>query len=208
MTTEGRFLVIDDSSMNRLILAAALEEQGHTVLVAADGREGMQMLRQEPIDVVLLDIEMPEMDGYEVLAEIKADPALRDLPVIVISAIGGTASVVRCVEMGATDYLPKPFDPTLLEARIKSSLAARRLRELESHVLEQVGIVVDAASALEAGTFDPSSLESVGARDDALGALARGFQEMAAEVQAREERLRREIAELRAEAEHARETTP
>jgi DNA-binding response OmpR family regulator len=110
--------------------------------------------------------------------------------------------------MGATDYLPKPFDPTLLEARIKSSLAARRLRELESHVLEQVGIVVDAASALEAGTFDPSSLESVGARDDALGALARGFQEMAAEVQAREERLRREIAELRAEAEHARETTP
>jgi two-component system cell cycle response regulator len=204
VSTEGRFLVIDDSSVNRLILTAGLEEHGHTVLVAENGRQGLQILREQPVDVVLLDIEMPDMNGYEVLAEIKADASLRDLPVIVISAIGGTASVIRCIEMGAIDYLPKPFDPTLLEARINASLAARRLRALERHVLEHVDVVVDAGAALAAGSFTPDSLEVLARRDDALGSLARGFQSMAAEIQAREERLRREVDELRSEIRRAR----
>jgi len=205
MTTAGRFLVIDDSAMNRVILQHALEDQGHSVLLAENGRAGMETLRGEPVDVVLLDIEMPEMDGYEVLAAVKADSALRDLPVIVISAVGDMDSVIRCVEMGATDYLPKPFDPALLQARINSSLAARRLRELELQYLEEVGHVVGAATALEAGTFVPGSLDSVASRDDALGGLARVFSQMAAEVQAREERLKRRVAELTIEIDQARQ---
>ena len=202
----GRFLVIDDSRMNRLKLAHALQEQGHSVILAEDGRQGLEMVRSQPLDVVLLDIEMPEMDGYEVLAAMKADGSLRDIPVIVISAVDDMASVVRCIEMGATDYLPKPFDASLLEARIGASLAARRLRELELQYLEQVGYVVDAAAALEAGAFEPERLAAVGLREDALGTLARVFQRMAAEVQAREERLKRQVAELRIEIDQARQS--
>ena len=193
------------AGVNWIKLSHGLEEQGHTSLMAEDGRQGLEMLRENAVDVVLLDLEMPEMDGYEVLAVMKADPSLRDIPVIVISAIDDMSSVVRCIEMGATDYLPKPFDASLLQARIDSSLAARRLRELELQYLEQVGYVVDAAAALEAGSFSPASLAGVAAREDALGQLARVFQHMAAEVQAREERLRRHVAELTIEIDLARQ---
>ena len=109
--------------------------------------------------MILLDILMPEMDGYEVLAQVKGDSALRHIPVIMISAVDEMDSVVRCIEMGATDYLPKPFNPALLRARLNASLAEKRLRDLEREYLEQVGYVADAAQAVEAATFDPASLD-------------------------------------------------
>ena len=105
---------------------------GHEALEAGDGREALERLREpdaDPIDVVLLDIVMPEMDGYETLAALKADDALRDLPVIVISGVDELDSVVRCIRMGAADYLPKTVDPEILRARIEASLAQKRLRD-------------------------------------------------------------------------------
>ena len=107
--------------------------------------------------------------------------------------------------MGAIDYLPKPFDPALLRARINSSLAAKRLRDLEREYLEQVGHVVDAAGAVEAGTFENDSLNGVAARPDALGQLARVFQQMAREVRAREDRLKQQVQELRIEIDQVRQ---
>jgi two-component system cell cycle response regulator len=156
-------------------------------------------------DVVLLDIIMPELDGYETLSRIKTDDRLRHIPVIMISGVDELSSVVRCIEMGATDYLPKPFDAAILRARLNSSLAGKRLRDLELEYLEQVGHVISAAGAVEADAFDPASLVSVAARDDALGQLARTFQRMALEVRAREDRLREEVRELRIEIDEHRQ---
>ena len=201
----GRVLVVDDGELNRRVLVRALETEGHVAEQAADGRAALELLRAGAFDVVLLDLVMPEMDGYETLAAIKADDALRHVPVIVISGIDELDSVVRCIEMGATDYLPKPFNGALLRARVNASLAGKRLRDLELEYLEQVERVTDAASALEEDRFDPSMLEAVAARDDALGILARSFARMAGEVRAREERLRREVADLRIEIDEVKQ---
>ncbi len=204
-TNSGHILVVDDDFLNRTLLATNLEEQGYTVEMAENGCQALEQLRAQSFDVVLLDILMPEMDGYQALAEIKRDSALRPVPVIVISALDEMDSVIRCIEMGATDYLPKPFDPALLTARINASLAAKRLRDLEVEYLEQVRHVVNAAGAVEAGTFDVGSLDGVAMRDDALGQLARVFQRMAREVQAREDRLRQQVQELRIVIDEARQ---
>ena len=204
-TITGRVLIVDDGEMNRKVLRAALERAGHTTEQAANGRAALELLADRPVDVVLLDLVMPEMDGYETLAAIKANEALRHLPVIVISGVDELDSVVRCVEMGAADYLPKPFNAALLRARINASLAGKRLRDLELEYLEQVGHVIDAAMALEEERFDPADLETVATRDDALGVLALSFARMAGEVRAREERLRREVAELRIEIDEAKQ---
>ena len=133
----GRILVVDDNRVNRLKLSLGLEQQGHTVILAEGGREALELLETGEFDVVLLDILMPEMDGYEVLERIKGDVRLRDIPVIVISALDEIDSVVRCIEMGAEDYLPKPFNSTLLRARLNSSLQKKKLRDLEKMYLQQ-----------------------------------------------------------------------
>jgi len=133
-TGGGRILVVDDTRLNRSVLVRALEEQGHQALEAADGRAALELLAIADggtVDVVLLDLEMPELDGYEVLRRMKADEALRHIPVIVISAVDELDSVVRCIEMGAADYLPKPFDASILRARLSASLASKRLHDLE-----------------------------------------------------------------------------
>ena len=205
MSTGGRILVVDDERLNRMLLRKALTLRGHDVTEAADGAEALELLRAEPQDVVLLDIVMPVLDGYAALSAIKADPSLRDIPVIVISGVGEIDSVVRCIEMGAADYLTKPFEAAILHARIDTSLDAKRLRDLELEYLEQVSRVTGAATALEAGTFEPGALEAVAARTDALGLLARRFASMAREVRAREERLQAQVRDLRIEIDQARQ---
>lgn len=202
---QGKMLVVDDDFLNRTLLATNLEEQGYSVETAEDGRQALDLLRAGKFDVVLLDILMPEMDGYQVLDEIKRDEALKHLPVIVISAVDEMDSVVRCIEMGATDYLPKPFEPALLRARINASLAAKKLRDLELEYLEQVRHVIQAAGHVEQGTFEIASLDGVSKRTDALGQLARVFQRMAREVYKREQQLKQEIQELRIEIDQARQ---
>jgi signal transduction histidine kinase len=134
---QGRILVVDDNRMNRIKLSRSLEQQEHTVELAEDGQQALDMLQAQSFDVVLLDIIMPGMDGYQVLERVKGDPALRDIPVIVISALDEIDSAVRCIEMGAEDYLPKPFNPVLLRARLNASLQKKNLRDLEKAYLQQ-----------------------------------------------------------------------
>ncbi|HET9851956.1 MAG TPA: response regulator [Candidatus Limnocylindrales bacterium] len=204
-TQGGRILVVDDAAINRLTLQRALASRGHHVEAVVDGVEAMDALRARTFDLVLLDIEMPRKDGFETLAEIKADERLRQVPVIVISSLDDTSSVARCIEMGALDHLPKPFEPAVLHARLGAALAAKRLRDLELEYLEQVARVTHAAEALEGDAFDPAALETVAARPDALGVLARTFTRMATEVRAREEALRRQVRELTIEIDEARQ---
>jgi pimeloyl-ACP methyl ester carboxylesterase/DNA-binding response OmpR family regulator/GAF domain-containing protein len=134
----GRLLIVDDSPLNRDLLARRLERLGYTTAEAADGQEALVRLRAEPFDLLLLDLMMPELDGYDVLRARRADPALERIPVIVLSALDDTAHVVRAVELGADDYLPKPFDPVLLRARIGACLAKKRLRDMEAGYLQRL----------------------------------------------------------------------
>jgi len=201
---QGRILVVDDYVVNRMHLKHSLEQQGHTVALAENGRQALEMLDVGGFDLVLLDILMPEMDGFEVLARLKSDPARRDLPVIVISALDEMESVVRCIGMGAEDFLPKPFDPLLLRARLGACLEKKRLRDQEVEYLQQVAHVTAAAAAVEAGQFTPGSLDGVAARPDALGQLGRVFQRMAREVYAREQLLKQQVQELRIQIDEAK----
>src|SRR5262245_20687499 len=118
----GTLLVVDDNRVNRLLLGRALEQLGHTVTFAENGREALAALRERKVDLVLLDIEMPEMYGYQVLEALAADPQLREIPVVMMSSVEEVDSVARCIQMGAEDYLFKPVNPVLLKARIRSSL--------------------------------------------------------------------------------------
>lgn len=190
--------------VNRVQLKHGLEQQGHTVALAENGRMALEMLADGDFDLVLLDILMPEMDGFEVLARLKSDPARRDLPVIVISALDEMDSVIRCIGMGAEDFLPKPFDPLLLRARLGACLEKKRLRDQEVEYLQQVARVTTAAAAVEAGQFKMDSLDSVAARTDALGQLGRVFQRMAQEVYAREQSLKQQVLELRIQIDEAK----
>ena len=124
-------LVTDDDPVSRMLLSTLVEREGHRVTEAENGREACEILASQPIDVVLCDIEMPELDGYGVLERIRQDPKLTGIPVIMISALDDIDSVVRCIELGADDYIPKPANRTLLRARINASLGRKRLQDLE-----------------------------------------------------------------------------
>jgi DNA-binding NtrC family response regulator len=134
-TQKGSILIVDDNEANRDLLSRQLEKEGHAVTTAENGRRALKLLGERPFDLLLLDIMMPEMDGHEVLQHLKSDAGLQDVPVVVISALEDMESVARCIRMGAEDYLLKPFNPVLLEARIRTCLEKKRLREL-SEALE------------------------------------------------------------------------
>jgi adenylate cyclase len=130
-------LVVDDDPVNRAMLTRFLEQDGYRVDTAADGSEALERLNTEPFDLVLLDVVMPKMDGYEVLTQMQDDDTLRHVPVVMITSLDDVDSAVRCIETGADDYLAKPFDPIVLRARLKAGLAKKRLHDLEvQHVAE------------------------------------------------------------------------
>ena len=133
----ARLLVVDDNKVNRLLLGRSLEQQGHKVATAENGRVALEMLRAQAYDLVLLDMEMPERDGFQVLEQLMADRALRDLPVIVTSSLEGLTNIVRCIELGAEDYLSKPVNPVLLKARIGASLEKKRLRDQQKELVRR-----------------------------------------------------------------------
>jgi len=201
----GHILVVDDHRTTRLKLCLGLKQQGHTVGEAENGMQALERLRTEAFDLLLLDIMMPEMNGYQVLEQMKEDKNLRDVPVIVISALDDLESVVKGIELGAEDYLPKTFDPVLLRARIGACLEKKRLRDQEIDYLRNVARVTDAAAAVEAETFDLGSLADVATRTDALGQLARVFSRMASEIYAREKRLKQQVQQLRIELDEVRQ---
>ena len=152
----GNLLVVDDDRLNRLMLTRSLTQAGHTVEAVEGGADGLARLREKSFDAVLLDVQMPEMDGYEVLRRITADGTLRDVPVIVVSGLDETASVVTCIDMGAADYVQKPFDPALLCARVSNSLENARLREENAALRKQLEIALGYA-VCEARAPRPSS---------------------------------------------------
>ena len=194
---KGRILIVDDVEENRTVLGRRLTREGYSVDSVASGEEALKRVADGGFDLVLLDVLMPGLDGFAVLEQIKANPATRSIPVIMISALDDMASVVRCIEHGAEDYLAKPFDPVLLRARIGVSLEKKRWHDREADYLRQVTRVIEAASAVEVGTYAPGSLASITSRDDELGRLARVFDSMAAGIRAREQRLREQLRELR-----------
>jgi len=200
----ARILVVDDGVENREVLRRRLERSGHVVETAEHGRQALERLGARPYDLVLLDVLMPELDGFAVLEAIKGTPALRDIPVIMISALDEMPSIVRCIEHGAEDFLHKPFDPVLLRARINASLEKKRLRDQEKEYLVQVNRVIEAATAVETGHYRQGELRDVAGRDDELGRLARVFDGMVSQLKAREDRLRERVRDLRAEIEQAR----
>ncbi len=197
----GHILIVDDTEFNRKMLGSLMAKHSHTFDMAENGAQALEKMRERAYDVVLLDVVMPVMDGYETLQHLKRDEALRHIPVIMVTAVDEMDSVVRCITMGAADYLPKPFNASLLNARINSSLASKRLRDLELEYLEQVGYVTEAAANIETGQFKEETLDKVAARPDALGRLAKVFQRMAREVHAREQRLKQQLAQLKCDME-------
>jgi adenylate cyclase len=157
LTQPGRILVVDDTAFNRQLLARLLRGIGHEPDQAENGRQALDRLRdpgQPPIDVILLDIVMPEMDGYETLAALADDSALRHLPVIVITGVDELDSVVRCLQMGAADYLPKTVDPAILAARIASSLARKRLHDAEREAVDRQAATNEVLAIMSRSAFD------------------------------------------------------
>ncbi len=198
-TDPATILVVDDSSISRKKMRMAVRALGHEADIAKDGAQALEALQSSDYDAVLLDIVMPEMDGFDVLRALKSDEGLRDIPVIVISALDDeTDSVVKAIELGAEDFLPKNFDPVLLNARLGASLSKKRFRDKEREYFRRVEQLTEAAEVLESGRYSPQSLdlEDLAARNDALGRLAAVFRGMAEEIYARELRLNRAVLTL------------
>jgi CheY-like chemotaxis protein len=138
LAEQGWLLVVDDNEANRDVLSRLLQRQGYHVANAENGRMALDMINQYEFDLILLDIMMPEMDGQEVLRRLKANETLHNIPVIVISAHSELDLVARCIEMGAEDYMPKPFNSTLLKARIGASLEKKRAHDREMKLFDQL----------------------------------------------------------------------
>jgi adenylate cyclase len=148
----GYLLVVDDNKVNRLLLSRNLEQQGHRVEMAENGKQALEMMHAKPFDLVLLDIEMPEMNGYQLLERTSKDLQLRDIPIIITSALEELDSVVKCIEMGAEDYLTKPVNPVLLRARIGASLEKKRLRDQQRELVRKFA-TSEVADDLETSGF-------------------------------------------------------
>jgi class 3 adenylate cyclase/CheY-like chemotaxis protein len=166
-------LVVDDNEDNRDMLARRLRRQGYDVRTATGGRAALTALAEAPADLILLDVMMPDLDGYAVLERLKADPALRDIPVLMISALDELDSVVRCIQLGAEDYLGKPFEPVLLQARIGACLEKKRLHDQEARHRREL--------AAFNHTLEERVAEQV-AQLDRLGRLKRFFSPQLAEL--------------------------
>jgi len=153
-------LVVDDNEMNRDMLSRRLQRQKYEIIVAEDGEKALSIVKEHPFDLVLLDIMMPKLSGYEVLEQLKADVETQHIPVIMISAVDDLDSVVRCIELGAEDYLFKPFNPVLLKARVGASL--RKSRSIQSQQLSEAVQTMQAAiDNLMANGLDQAQHEQV-----------------------------------------------
>lgn len=195
----ARILVVDDNALSRRKMHMAVLGLGYAADMAEDGAEALRMLQASAYDALLLDIVMPEVDGFDVLGAVKSDARLRDIPVIVISALDDeTESVVRAIKLGAEDFLPKSFDPVLLKARLEAGLTRKRFRDQELEYFGRIKRLTAAAGVLESGRFKPESLglDDLAAHDDPIGHLAGVFRGMAAEIYERELKLKRAVHTL------------
>jgi DNA-binding response OmpR family regulator/drug/metabolite transporter (DMT)-like permease len=200
VSSPGRILIVDDSRTIRIKLKKSVEALGHKAEAVESGRAALDRLTVESFDLILLDIIMPGMDGFEVLKSLKSSSRTRDVPVIVISALDDEmGSVVKAIELGAEDFLPKDFELALLRARVGTCIEKKRLRDIETEYLRQVAKLTKAAATLETGRFNPSKLgiRDVASRQDGLGKLATVFATMAQKVYERERKMRQNIRTFR-----------
>ena len=191
-----RILVVDDQATQRFKLKAAVQQLGFTSDEAENGPHALQMMKNTHYALVLLDILMPDMDGFEVMSFMKRDRRLRDIPVIVISALEGEmGSVVHAIEMGAEDFLPKQFDQVLLAARLDSALESRRARDREREQQIHVEKLTQAAAIVESQIVNPDvlQLQDTSARSDDIGKLSRVFVQMTRRIHSREAQLYKQI---------------
>ena len=195
--SSAAILVVDDNDLNRDLLSRRLQQLGHQVDEVGDGDTALRMLRRRPYDLLLLDIIMPGLDGFQVLELLQADAELAALPVLVISALTEMDSVARCIDLGAVDFLPKNVDPVVLRARVNRSLEQKRARDRETSYLKDVAqLTAAAASVRDAQPVDAVAVDRVGQRGDDLGELARAFGRMVQEINQREAALRAQLAEI------------
>jgi sigma-B regulation protein RsbU (phosphoserine phosphatase) len=196
----GRILLVDDDPLNLDLLAQRLTPQGHIVSCAADGQDALAQLRHQPFDLVLLDVIMPRLDGYATLAALKADEELRSIPVIMISALDELSSVVRCIEAGAEDYLPKPFNPTLLRARVGASLEKKFAYEKQIALYQQL---LSSQRQLDRELAEAhrrvAQMAPEVRQDPGVAPLLEAFARMSGAVSRRETDLRSTISELKIE---------
>jgi DNA-binding response OmpR family regulator len=194
-----RILVAEDEAQVAKLLERRLTRLGYEVVMAPNGRVALDIARSERLDLVLTDINMPELDGIGLLQRLKGEQRTRDVPVIVISSQDDLASVTKCIEQGAEDHLSKPFEPTLLHARIRASVERKRLRDHELDYLARVARVTEAAREVERDTYQPGSLAGVAQRDDSVGHLARVFDRVVTSLRTRQDRLEHRVRQLRHE---------
>jgi sigma-B regulation protein RsbU (phosphoserine phosphatase) len=159
---KSKILIVDDEPFNIDYIEQELEDSGYETISAGDGQEALDKVQRDAPDLILLDIMMPIMDGFEVLARLKANPETRETPVIVISASNDLKSVVRGIKLGAEDYLPKPFEPTLLSARISSSLEKKQLRDLQKLYLKSLERELELGREIQLGFLPPQLPEVEG----------------------------------------------
>lgn len=190
-------LVVDDMDGPRQILIRLLRRLGYDVVEAENGVKAMAIAESRKVDVILSDIEMPECDGFELLRRLKANAETRDVPVIVISGLDDTDSIVRCIELGAEDHLAKPFNSLMLQARVRASLERKQLRDHEITYLSRVAKLTVAAEEVESATYRPGSLAHLAAHDDPLGRLARVFDRVASAWQSRAAKLEQRVRNLK-----------
>jgi two-component system, cell cycle response regulator len=205
MNENATILIVDDEPFNVDTLEQELADLGYSTVSANTGRSALAQVAKTSPDLILLDIMMPEMDGFEVLRQLKAEAKYHNIPVVIISALSDLNNVVKGIKLGAEDYLPKPFNEILLRARIEAGLAKKRWRDQEVAYLQQVTRLTDAAAAVEAQQFDPESLSEIAARTDGLGQLTRLFQQMVRDYHRREQQLKQQVQELRIEVDKTRQ---
>ncbi|MGH7656103.1 MAG: protein kinase domain-containing protein [Gemmatimonadaceae bacterium] len=190
-------LVVDDMDAPRQSLIRLLKRLGYEVVDADNGLKGIAIAESRKVDVILSDIEMPECDGFELLRRLKENPDTRDIPVIVVSGLDDTDSIVRCIELGAEDHLAKPFNSLMLQARVRASLERKQLRDHEITYLSRVAKLTVAAEEVESATYRPGSLSLLAASDDPLGRLARVFDRVASAWQSRAAKLEQRVRNLK-----------
>jgi CheY-like chemotaxis protein len=190
-------LVADDMKAPRQSLVRLLKHLGYDVIEAENGLEAMTAAEARHIDVIISDIEMPLCDGFELLRRVKANADTRDIPVIVVSGLDDTESVIRCIELGAEDHLAKPYNSLMLQARVRAALERKRLRDHEITYLSRVAKLTLAAEEVEAATYRPGSLAQLAAHDDPLGRLARVFDRVASAWQSRAAKLEQRVRNLK-----------
>jgi CheY-like chemotaxis protein/predicted Ser/Thr protein kinase len=204
----ARILVADDEEALRRHLLRMLERLGYQVILARNGREALELAERELPDVIITDLSMPEMTGHELLARLKSNERTQHIPVIVVSGDADTSSVVKCLEQGAEDHLSKPYEPVVLQARVRTSLERKRMRDLELAYLRRVAQLTAAAEAVERQAYDSHMLGDLGRQTDQLGQLARVFDRMIGGIRSREAQLESRVRHLRREMEETAARLP